>query len=72
MRSNKFEKLNREMRKRGLDRKALCQKLCLCQQAISNRFTGRTAWRLYEAYAVLDWLEIPRERLNEYFPCINE
>lgn len=72
MRSNKFEKLDREMRKRGLDRKALGQKLCLCQQAISNRFVGRTAWRLYEAYTVLDWLEIPRERITEYFPSINE
>lgn len=35
---------------------------------ISDRFVGRTDWKLDEMYAVLDFLGIPAEDMHIYFP----
>lgn len=35
---------------------------------ISDRFVGRTDWKLDEMYAVLDFLNIPVEDMHIYFP----
>lgn len=35
---------------------------------VSDRFVGRTDWKLDEIYAVLDFLKIPAEDMHLYFP----
>lgn len=36
--------------------------------SISLRMTGKTPWRMDEAYRVMDFLSLPRERIFDYFP----
>jgi len=35
---------------------------------VSDRFVGRTDWKLDEMYTVLDFLDIPAEDMHIYFP----
>lgn len=38
------------------------------KSAVSHRMTGKTDWKLSEAYKILDFFKISHEQLFVYFP----
>lgn len=35
---------------------------------VSQRFMGQRSWEIDDCYTILDWLQIDRARITEYFP----
>ena len=63
-----FRKLRGALKEYDIDQTYLADKLNVCAMSISRKMTGRTPWTLPEMYAVLDLINVPCERLHEYFP----
>lgn len=68
MKSELFRALRKEMRNRDVTQADLSDAVYLCQMSLSNRFTAKTPWRMDEAYATLDYLDIPHNQIAYYFP----
>lgn len=62
-----YAQLKRELKYRGIDTPYLAQKLGLKPTAAYDRLSGRTQWRLWEMYKVLDLINMPPDRLHELF-----
>lgn len=63
-----YLKLRGLMAQNDVDQRRLGLELGLTRQAVSQRFTNRTAWNLQEMYKVLDFFHISYDRLHEIFP----
>jgi hypothetical protein len=64
-----YAKLRGALREREIDQEYLAQKLNFNQiTSISKRLTGKTDWKMSEAYAVLDLIGAPPDKLVDYFP----
>ena len=64
----KYTYLCGRLKQLGVDRSDLAYALDISPQAISHRFTGRTAWNVDEMYQVLDICRARPEELHIYFP----
>lgn len=53
----------------GYRQQDLCRILTRSQTYISDRMTVRKSWELDEVYAMCKLLEIPMEKISEYFPA---
>lgn len=65
---NTYNKIRGRMREMGVDRKWIRQKVGICEGAFSQKMNAKSSFSLDEAYAILDALRIPREKIYEYFP----
>lgn len=63
-----FSKLRGALRENDINQAYLAEKLGLCSMSVSNRFTGKTPWRLDEMYFAMDLIGAPHEQLHLYFP----
>ena len=63
-----FKKLRGKFAALGMDQNYIARKIGLDRSSVSLRMTGRREWTLSEIYAVMDLINEPYERLNEYFP----
>ena len=66
--TKKYLYLSGRLRQLGMDRGDLAHALDMSPQAISHRFTGRTAWNVDEMYRTLDICRAQPEELHLYFP----
>lgn len=64
----KYASLRAKMQKLNMDQEYLGRQMNMNAMSISNRFTGKTPWKMDEMYAVLDIIGEPDEKLSEYFP----
>ena len=53
----------------GYRQQDLCRILDRSQTYVSDRMTVRKPWELDEVYAMCDLLEIPLDRIPEFFPA---
>ena len=63
-----YIRLREALKDRGLDHEGLAIMLGLSRQSVTARLTGRIAWRIDEAYIVLDLLECPYSEFPVWFP----
>lgn len=63
-----YRKLRSLMALNDVDQRRLGLELGMTRQAISTRFTNRTAWNLEEMYHILDFFDVPYDQLHEVFP----
>ena len=66
--TRRYSYLSGRLRQLGLGHGDLAYALHLSPQAISHRFTGKTAWSLDEMYRILDICRAQPEELHLYFP----
>lgn len=64
----KYASLRAKMQKLNMDQEYIGRQMHMNVMSISNRFTGKTPWKMDEMYAVLDIIGEPDEKLSEYFP----
>lgn len=64
----KYASLRAKMQKLNMDQEYIGRQMNMNVMSVSNRFTGKTPWKLDEMYAVLDIIGEPDEKLSEYFP----
>lgn len=65
-----FPKLRGEITAREMSHPEFAAKIGIGKTALSERLNGHKQWRLVEMYAALDALDLPHERMPEYFPPI--
>ena len=65
---SEYCQLHGKMWQQGLREEDAARHLGLSRASVSQRFAGRTAWRLNEIYALLDLLDISPEEMHLYFP----
>jgi len=63
-----YRKLRGTLAERGKHLYDVANYLDYKPMSISLRMTGKTSWRMDEAYRVMDFLNLPRERVFDYFP----
>lgn len=64
----KHLKLRGRIAELGLSGEWLSEKLYMSACSFSHRMTGKTPWRLDEAYKILSLLGLPADSIGEYFP----
>lgn len=64
----RFSKLMAFMKARGYKNDDLAELLHVSNAAVSQRFSGRTQWRLNEIYKIVKLLGINVKKISEYFP----
>lgn len=64
----KYASLRAKMQKLNMDQEYIARQMHMNVMSISNRFTGKTPWKMDEMYAVLDIIGEPDEKLSEFFP----
>ena len=65
-----FPKLRGEITAREMSHPEFAAKVGIGKTALSERLNGHKQCRLSEMYAALDALDLPYERMSEYFPPI--
>lgn len=69
MRNDKpYFKLRQQLFALGMTQEELCREIGKGQQYMSYRLNGKKSFTVDEAYMILDLLEIPQDRLTEFFP----
>jgi hypothetical protein len=63
-----YRKLRGAITERGVHIYDLAGHLGVEPMTVSQRMVGRTPWKLDEVYKVMDYLEIPKDQIYDYFP----
>lgn len=63
-----FYRLRFELRERDIDQIALAEKLHRGDSYISDRMNGKGSWSLWEAFEMMRLLDVPLDRIEQYFP----
>lgn len=66
--ARKYSYLAGRLRQLDMTQADVAERLGVGVAAVSDRFRGRTAWTLWEAYQVLDLIGAQPEELPLYFP----
>ncbi len=64
----RFHALKGAMWQNDINQAILAEKLGRCETYVSVRMNGKTEWDLADMYTICDLLDIPYEKLSEYFP----
>lgn len=63
-----FKKLKTVMYANDIDQKMLSGVIGKSQTYVTRRITGRAPFDMDEVYTICDYLQIPYEKIPEYFP----
>lgn len=64
-----YEKLETRIFQSGVQKQDLAKMIGMSYQCLYMRLAGRTEWKLYEVYQIMNALEIPLEQITELFPA---
>jgi len=63
-----YAKLRARIKEYGMDHEYLAKKLKMSSATLSRRMTEKRPWLITEIYTVKEILQLPKDRLHEYFP----
>ncbi len=63
-----YSKLRGKMTEMDITGEMLANYLNVSKTYISNRLNHKLSWNIDEIYIVMDYLQIPREEIFDYFP----
>lgn len=63
-----YNKLRALLREYDLEQEDLARQLNISKSSLSRRMMGRGEWQLSEVWQVMEYLQIPANRMHEYFP----
>ena len=63
-----FKLLRGKLRELGMDQEYIALKIGISRSWLSFKLTGKRTWTLTEMYAIMDLINEPDAKLNEYFP----
>jgi len=64
----RFGKLRKRIHANGMTHEYLAEKLRISTATLSRRMTDKSPWLLSEIYVLIELLQIPNDRMHEYFP----